>query len=309
MTEYNNLENNYFSGKDSETTKVSWNDPEKEIPPYQEQKEQVASSNTQPMPQNNPVRVRRVGIFTMGIALILGGIAALLYLFVPDFGIVSLLKYSPLLLILLGVEILISGIVFRGDRIKYDFLSMLVCFFLICICVGASAVFPFLRYYGPHLRDTETALSEEASERYYQILSKTGDVQGVWVDVSLDALDPEEQLTIDSLRPGDNLHLSIRLFGEYPDKQTFCQKVEEVMKAVCSEKFHPDTVDIYNRDNQYSVYFSTPFEMNFTAEQISEIAQEEVTESLEEESSVISSEASQEDITESLENSSFALEE
>ena len=77
-------------------------------------------------------RVRRVGSFTMGIALIVCGIVAILGLFRTDFDLILIAKFAPIVLILLGLEILVSSILFKRDKLKYDILSGFFCFLLIC---------------------------------------------------------------------------------------------------------------------------------------------------------------------------------
>ncbi len=78
---------------------------------------------------------RRVGTFTLGVVLVAAGLGMLASLFWPALEIGWLLKASPLILVALGVETLLSAR--GGGRIKYDWLGMLLCFLL----VGAGLVF------------------------------------------------------------------------------------------------------------------------------------------------------------------------
>lgn len=77
---------------------------------------------------------RRVGTFTLGIVLVAAGCGMLVSLLWPAFEIGWLLKASPLILVALGVETLLSAR--GGGRVKYDWLGMLLCFLL----VGAGLV-------------------------------------------------------------------------------------------------------------------------------------------------------------------------
>ncbi len=220
-------------------------------------------------------KVRRVGMFTMGIALILSGIVALIYLFYPSLDLVSLLKYAPALLVLLGVEILVCGFVFRGDVIKYDFLSMFVCFALICACVAAAAVYPLLSYYGPQLQITEETLSSEACSVYQQALLNEDDVRSVWADVSLLPTTAQEDVSLSSLRPGDTVRISVELLSEYPSKEAFCEKAEEILRRFDSAQPQADQVRIVSGDSRYRLDVSSPFETNFTSVQLEKIVSEE----------------------------------
>ena len=89
----------------------------------------AASEETAVRPQ------RRVGTFTLGVVLVAAGCGMLASLLWPQIEIGWLLKASPLILVALGVETLLSAR--GGGRIKYDWLGMLLCFLL----VGAGLVF------------------------------------------------------------------------------------------------------------------------------------------------------------------------
>ena len=78
---------------------------------------------------------RRVGTFTLGIVLVAAGTGMLVSLLCPQMEIGWLLKASPLILVALGVETLLSAR--GGGRVKYDWLGMILCFLL----VGAAMVF------------------------------------------------------------------------------------------------------------------------------------------------------------------------
>lgn len=78
---------------------------------------------------------RRVGTFTLGVVLVAAGLGMLASLLWPQLEIGWLLKASPLILVALGVETLLSAR--GGGRVKYDWLGMLLCLLL----VGAGLVF------------------------------------------------------------------------------------------------------------------------------------------------------------------------
>lgn len=89
----------------------------------------TASETTAVRPQ------RRVGTFTLGVVLVAAGCGMLASLLWPQVEIGWLLKASPLILVALGVETLLSAR--GGGRVKYDWVGMLLCFLL----VGAAMVF------------------------------------------------------------------------------------------------------------------------------------------------------------------------
>ena len=78
---------------------------------------------------------RRVGTFTLGVVLVAAGCGMLVSLLWPAFELGWLLNASPLILVALGVETLLSAR--GGGKLHYDWLGMLLCFLL----VGAGMVF------------------------------------------------------------------------------------------------------------------------------------------------------------------------
>lgn len=84
-------------------------------------------------------RQRRVGTFTLGIVLVTAGLGMLAAMLWPQFRPEWLLKASPCILILLGVETLLSAR--GGGRVKYDWLGMFLCFILTgaALCMFCAA--------------------------------------------------------------------------------------------------------------------------------------------------------------------------
>ena len=73
---------------------------------------------------------RRVGTFTFGMVLVVSGLTMLVSMFFPQLEFTWLLQLSPLALISLGVETLLAA---RGnERVKYDWVGMLLCFLIVC---------------------------------------------------------------------------------------------------------------------------------------------------------------------------------
>ena len=82
---------------------------------------------------------RRVGTLTMGVVLVASGCAMLASMFFPTLDLTLLLQLSPVILISLGIETLLSSR--RGGKIKYDWVGMILCFLLVCtaLCLYALA--------------------------------------------------------------------------------------------------------------------------------------------------------------------------
>lgn len=95
-------------------------------------------------PVNAEPQPRRVGTFTMGIALIASGIVLCVSLFFPQYDIISLCRFAPLFLVLLGVEVLIAGA--HNRPLRYDFLSMILCAVLIFAAMFATSIALWMQF-------------------------------------------------------------------------------------------------------------------------------------------------------------------
>lgn len=77
---------------------------------------------------------RRVGTFTLGVTLVVCGGAMLVSLFWSDLPTGWMLRLSPAVLILLGVEVLLAAR--GGGKVRYDWLGMFLCFLLTVFALG-----------------------------------------------------------------------------------------------------------------------------------------------------------------------------
>jgi hypothetical protein len=79
------------------------------------------------------IKGRRVGTFTTGIVLVMFGIMFLLRLIYPGINYLRIASLWPVILIMLGIEIIIYYLINKEEIIKYDFgaiiLIILVSFF------------------------------------------------------------------------------------------------------------------------------------------------------------------------------------
>ena len=84
-------------------------------------------------------RSRRVGTLTMGIVLVIFGLCMLVSMFFPRMDFALVLKCSPVILISLGIETLLA--VRSSEKIKYDWVGMILCCLLVstALCLYAVA--------------------------------------------------------------------------------------------------------------------------------------------------------------------------
>ena len=188
----------------------------------------VSPSAAPPVPQ----RVRRVGTFTMGLSLIASGSVALICLFDPGFDIVTVLRFSPLVLILLGTEVLLSSVIFRNDRLKYDFWSGVVCFFLICMSVGAALLPPLWEQYGPGRERLRTELTHQAETLCYDALKGEPSIQSLDIDLDLaGGLSEYRDTSLESLSHTGRIFLHFTLAGDFTGEKQFAEKAVSPMKG------------------------------------------------------------------------------
>jgi uncharacterized membrane protein HdeD (DUF308 family) len=69
---------------------------------------------------------RRVGTLTLGIVLILMGMAFISHLIFPELSMRILLDFWPLVLIILGIETLASYFINKQERLRYDGWSIVI---------------------------------------------------------------------------------------------------------------------------------------------------------------------------------------
>lgn len=172
---------------------------------------------------------RRVGTFSLGLALIYAGALAILNLVIPNFQLLSALRWAPLLLVVLGLEIIASHVILRGERFKYDFLSGFLCLMLTLAGVGAAAATPLLDYYTPQRAMAERRVERQLEEQLYEQLKGDAQIAGmsIWVDIR----DPQvgEEFSTGDLGDLDSVHLDLRLQGEFADKLAFATAVRGIL--------------------------------------------------------------------------------
>ncbi len=93
------------------------------------------------------MKTKRVGMITMGVSLVLAGALLIYHVFQPNLDILLILKLTPIILVFLGLEILYYSFTYKEEKLKYDFLSMFVCFILIVGSLAMAAVPQVVEYY------------------------------------------------------------------------------------------------------------------------------------------------------------------
>jgi len=88
------------------------------------------------------MKSRKIGVLTLGVALITFGALFLLRVFMPGWNYLTVLKFWPFVLILLGVEVLLSAFWPRAEGeppAKVDALSIVLLFVTLFMACGLAA--------------------------------------------------------------------------------------------------------------------------------------------------------------------------
>lgn len=181
-----------------------------------------------------PKRVRRVGTFTMGLCLVVAGLALTLGMFRPTTDFSLLLKLTPLVLVALGVEVLVASATAKEQKLKYDFLSMFVCFLLI-VCAAAGAVCaPLVQYYGPERQAKLIELRTAWNNALYEKLGDAEDVYSVHGGLWSEQPVLPEQLTLESVSKAGSASVDVVLDGDYADETAFAAACQQLLPALTS---------------------------------------------------------------------------
>lgn len=200
----------------------------REMPKMKTEAQTTAFSSETPLPKK---RVRRVGTLTMGIALIVTGLLIVATLLFPYLDLTLLFNLCPLLLVILGVEVIVAAM--KGEEnLKYDFLSMIVCFLVICSSLAAAFIPQYIRYYGPQRDATEYRLQCQLDDLCAENLSSDDRVASCRSNVYLETLDYDPGVKLEQLGHAAYIDLSVSLVGPYDNTEQFAADVYSICQSL-----------------------------------------------------------------------------
>ena len=86
------------------------------------------------------IKGRRVGTFTTGIVLVIFGIMFLIHLIYPSFSYLRVASLWPVVLVLLGIEIIVACLINKEELIKYDFCAIILILMLSFFSMGMGVM-------------------------------------------------------------------------------------------------------------------------------------------------------------------------
>lgn len=172
-------------------------------------------------PATPPQKVRRVGTVAFGLVLVAVGTLLLARVLVPGLDITGILKFTPVVLVVLGIEVLIYAVQ-PNVKLKYDFLSMIVCF---CILVGigsASILTQLWEEYGYPAQVENGALQQQTDQTIYNALQASSQLADAIRDQHVNVYTADYGV-------GSNIQLTFTLKKTFADAQEFAALCRQVM--------------------------------------------------------------------------------
>ena len=228
-----------------------------------------------PAPPRRPP-VRRVGTVTLGLSLIVTGLAITAYFFVPGFDIVSVAKLAPLVLVFLGAEVLWACARRKGEeRLRLDFLAAFVSFVLICASLCAATLPAVWRWYGPDRSSTEERLSDELEEQLHAAFQGQDvlDCNG-WVN--LGGYEFDREMTLADLRAEDHAGANITLGGTGANGDEFAARVAAMLPALRDAGVDRACFYWSDDDESWDLDLDGVFDMNADATRLSQMGRHQV---------------------------------
>ncbi|MEG1698453.1 MAG: hypothetical protein RR271_02415 [Oscillospiraceae bacterium] len=219
-------------------------------------------------------RVRRVGTLTMGVALIVTGLALTTSLLMPNVDIMLIIKLAPLVLVALGLEIFISACFSKSEKIKYDGLSIFMCLLLIFGSFTASLVPTVLMYAGPQRSAAMANVEREIEDILFDNRDKIDDIYDVQISVNFNELRKfTGDETVKDLTASDYVYAYITLNGEYKTAEEFAKAAKPTCDLLLGKVSNVRKIEVSMRDNQgldkkFSLMLRGRFHAGMSAEEL-----------------------------------------
>lgn len=184
--------------------------------------------------QTTPKKVRRVGSIAFALVLIAAGVLLMVYQLVPGFNLLKILKFSPVLLIVLGVEMLYYSA--RPDvKVKFDWLAMLGTAFTLCI-VGTAALLPLaISEWDPARDYAQNRIESQKADAMYSALTADPALKAKLNSLNVEVRFFHEADGDYTLQSGDDCILYAALQGPYADAETFAADCMAVMQRAADD--------------------------------------------------------------------------
>ena len=184
--------------------------------------------------QTTPKKVRRVGSIAFALVLIAAGVLLMIYQLVPQFDLLKILKFSPVILVALGIEMLVYSA--RPDvKVKFDWLAMLGTAFTLCI-VGTAALLPLaISQWSPARDYAQSRIESQKADAMYSALTADPALKAKLNSLNVEVRFFHEADGDYTLQSGDDCILYAALQGPYADAETFAADCMAVMQRAADD--------------------------------------------------------------------------
>lgn len=184
--------------------------------------------------QTTPKKVHRVGSIAFALVLIAAGVLLIVYQLVPQFDLLKILKFSPVILIALGIEMLVYSA--RPDvKVKFDWLAMLGTAFTLCV-VGTAALLPLaISEWGPARNYAQTRIESQKADAMYSAMTADPALKAKLNSLNVEVHFFHEADGDYTLQSGDDCILYAALQGPYADAETFAADCMAVMQRAADD--------------------------------------------------------------------------
>ena len=179
--------------------------------------------------KTTPKKTRRVGTLAFALVLILAGVLLMLYQIVPAFNLLQIVKFSPVILIVLGIEMLVYSA--KPDvLVKFDWLAMLGTAFTLCV-VGAAALLPLaVSEWGPARSSAISRIETEKVDTLYSALTADPELKAKTGYCGVNVWFNHGAGGSYTLQSGDDCVLNATLTGPYADAESFAADCIGIMQ-------------------------------------------------------------------------------
>lgn len=184
--------------------------------------------------KTTPKKTRRVGTLAFALVLILAGVLLMLYQIVPTFDLLQIVKFSPVILIVLGIEMLVYSA--KPDvLVKFDWLAMLGTAFTLCV-VGAAALLPMaVSEWGPARSSAISRIETEKVDALYSALTADPELKAKTGYCGVNVWFNHGAGGSYTLQSGDDCVLNATLTGPYADAESFAADCIGIMQLAADK--------------------------------------------------------------------------
>lgn len=184
--------------------------------------------------KTTPKKTRRVGTLAFALVLILAGVLLMLYQIVPAFNLLQIVKFSPVILIVLGIEMLVYSA--KPDvLVKFDWLAMLGTAFTLCV-VGAAALLPLaVSEWGPARSSAISRIETEKVDTLYSALTADPELKAKTGYCGVNVWFNHGAGGSYTLQSGDDCVLNATLTGPYADAESFAADCIGIMQLAADK--------------------------------------------------------------------------